>query len=292
MKFLLASLILFSSDVCDLSRLYNDQYQYSLPQPVLESFLSGKAFDHPEFYTLEESENLLADIREIYRHILAKNPVKEKRAVITAGAPGAGKTVKLRQDLEAHRGRFAYVCPDDVCLQNMRRTYGTEASYTKWRPGSNGAAHLIVGNLIREGYGLYFGSTSTSPNTCNFFAFLKAQGYKIRLIHVTAPDAVRWASIQERDKTFVQTMEQDVREKGLLLPQRIRDTYLKFADEIEFYYREAVNQDAVLVACWRSETDALQVHDKEKYENLKAVHNQAVKVLSRPELLWKFNFLR
>lgn len=53
-------------------------------------------------------------------------PVKEKVAIITAGAPGSGKTTKLKQDLEARAlqgKRYAYICPDDVCLRNQKRTY-------------------------------------------------------------------------------------------------------------------------------------------------------------------------
>lgn len=44
-----------SSDVCDLSLMYNESYQYSLPENILKGFLSGKAFDNPEEYTGEES---------------------------------------------------------------------------------------------------------------------------------------------------------------------------------------------------------------------------------------------
>ena len=239
---------------------------------------------------------------------MATNPVKESLAIITAGAPGAGKTIKLKQDLEAnaHEGKnYAYVCPDDVCLKNQTRTYvadiasGNESmaarqnAYNKWRPGSNAATHLILGNLIREKYAFYFGSTSSGPATGKFFEFLKAQGYTIRLIHISAPDDVRWSSIQERDKTFVQTTEQDVKEKGLLFPQRINDTYLKYADQIEFYYRGDVKQDAVLAARWLRNEDVsefagtLQILEPKQYERIKSVHDTAVGVLQKPELFWK-----
>ena len=50
-----------------------------------------------------------------------------------------------------------------------------------------------------------------------------------------APDDVRWACVKQRDKTFAQTTEQDVIEKGLLLPQRINDMFLAYADRIDFY---------------------------------------------------------
>lgn len=166
-------------------------------------------------------------------------------------------------------------------------------AYNKWRPGSNAATHLILGNLIREKCAFYFGTTSSGPATANFFEFLKKQGYKIRLIHVSAPDYVRWDSIKERDKTFVQTTEQDIKEKGLLLPQRINDTYLKYPDEIEFYHRDGVHQDAIFAAKWRRNEEgskkigSLQIIDSDRYEKIKAIHNGAVEILKRPELRWE-----
>lgn len=298
-----------SPDVCNLNLIYDKgRYEYSLPKAVLESFLSGKAFDNPDVYTDGESARLRADINAIFQKILSANPVKMNLAVITAGAPGAGKTMKMREDLaeNASYGRnFAYVDPDDVCLKNQTRTYkadiesgngskeARQAAYNKWRPGSNAATHLILGNLIRDGYAFYFGSTSSGPSTNKSFEFLKNQGYQIRLIHVTAPDEVRWESIKERDKTFVQTTEQDVKEKGLLLPQRIMDTFLAYADEIEFYYRDGVKKDAQLAATWVRNKEGgealgtLKVADPSQYEKIKAIHNEAVKVLGKPELQWE-----
>jgi|688.fasta_scaffold17074_16 hypothetical protein len=227
-------------DICNIDVLYDQEsgYEYFLSKHVLESYLSGKAFDHPIPYSNEESIKLHDDIDEIFQNILYSHPMQEGLAVLTAGAPGAGKTIKLRQDLEANRRNgknYAYICPDDVCLKNQTRTYiadikngdgskdTLQRAYNKWRPGSNAAAHLILGNLIRAKYAFCFGTTSTSPTAGRLFELLKRQGYYIRLIHVSAHDDVRWESIKERDKTFVQTTEQDVREKGILLPQKIKD---------------------------------------------------------------------
>jgi hypothetical protein len=293
-----------SLDVLNTDQIYTDTYQYSLPKNVLESFLSGKAFDHHQPYTEEESARLEADIRTIFQTVLSFHPVKENLAVITAGAPGAGKTIKLQQDLKEKSDgdkNYAYICPDDVCLKQQELTYKADidhsdnsketrqALYNKWRPGSNAATHLILANLIREKYAFYFGTTSTGPATCKFFDFLKKQGYQIRLLHITAPDDVRWGSIQERDKTFIQTTEEDVREKGLLLPQRINDTVLAYADEIEFYYRDAVNEDAKLAATWiRKEPEAeLKIQDESLYGKIKEIHNAAIEKLNRPDLQWE-----
>lgn len=286
--------------------VYNSRYSYSLPKAVMESYFSGKAFDHQEFYTENQARALQEDIREISRQTFADPYLeREKLAVMTAGAPGAGKTFKLRQDLERNIGNYPYLDPVDVCLKNMERSYQTDlkssdgslesrkALYNLWRPGSNAAAHWVLANLIREGYAFYFGTTSTGPASWRFFEFLKAQGYQIRLLHITAPDDVRWESIKERDKAFVQTTEESVKERGMLLPQRINDTYLKYADRIEFYYRGAVKEDARLAAIWvRSPEGArhlgtLRIINLHFYEQLKAIHNTTVALLDRKELLWE-----
>lgn len=294
-------------EICDLDRIYNENFNFSLPRNILEGYLAGKGFDYPETYTQEESNNLYADINEIFSKIISKNPVKEKIAVMTAGAPGAGKTIKLKQDLEENSKdkNHAYICPDDVCLKNQARTFladlekcdgsieSRQKLYNKWRPGSNAATHLILGNLIRENYDFYFGTTSSGNATHIFFDFLKKQGYKIRLIYVSAPDDIRWESIKERDKEFVQTTENDVREKGFLLPQRINDTFLKYADEIDFNYRTEVNKDAKLAARWvrnQENSDSLgtlEIINQELYQKIKEIHDAAATILKRPDIYWE-----
>jgi len=294
-------------DVCDMSLIYQEgAFQYSLPQKVLESFLSGRAFDNLEKYTEDESFRVCADIREIFETILSLNPDRTPLAIMTAGAPGAGKTTKMRRDLEEKKSlgkNFAYICPDDVCLKRQTRTYlrdiessdGSKdarlAAYNKWRPASNAATHLILANLIRERYGFYFGTTSTGEAAGKFFEFLKRQGYRIALIHISAPDSVRFASIQERDKSFIQTTEKDVVEKGLLLCQRIMDTYLKYADSIEFYYRDGVEKEPELGAYWsrnfkEGKLGTLDIMSPFAYGRIKEIHDEAVACLGRPELFW------
>jgi predicted ABC-type ATPase len=307
------------SDLFNLSNIYSSnpqKFSYSLPRSILESFLSGKAFDHKKEYTSEELELLKKDIIAIYQAMLNENPIKQPLAIMTAGAPGSGKTTLLKQNRQTQlkKGKaIAYICPDDICLQQMAKTYQQEIKekmaspsltedeqkelrlecYNKWRPGSNAGTHLILANLIRHQYAFYFGTTSTGPATGKFLEFLKAKGYTIKLLHITAPDDVRWASIQERDKTFVQTTEQDIRDKGDLLPQRIMDAFLQFADEIEFFYRDALKEDAVLAARWQlNEPPAytlgtLQVIDTECYEQIKKVHNAVCDKLKKPDLVWE-----
>lgn len=295
-----------TTNVCEVKNLYNDNFNYSLPQNILEGFLSGIAFNNKEPYTQQELDNLRKDINSLYEKILGDNPIRKKEAVITAGAPGSGKTTLLKKELAGRK--YAYVCPDDVCLTGQLRTYQADKaqfqktekpedaalkSYNKWRPGSNAATHLILGNLIQQGYAFYFGSTSSGPATGKSFDFLKKQGYNIRIIHLMAPDDVRWESVKKRDQTFLQVTKKDVREKGLLLPQRIEDTFLAYADEIDFFLRDGVDQDADLAAKWTknkegsSSLGTLEVYNPNQYGRIKAIHNEAIKALQKPELSWE-----
>lgn len=289
--------------ICDTKRIYNSEFEYPMPQHIIKQYLAGHGFDNKEEYSEDESQRLYTDINENYKNITSAHPQKEKIAVITAGAPGAGKTFKIHEELKifaAQGQHYAYVCPDDVCLKNLKRTYVKDLesssnaleAYNKWRPGSNAAAHLILANLIRESYAFYFGSTSSHPSTGLFFDFLKKRGYQIRLVHVTASDETRLKSIQERDKTFVKTTQEDIKTKGLAVSERIYDTYLKYADQIDFYYRGGPKEEALLAAKW-SRTDSgeeplgkLQVLDSKAYEEIKKIHNKATEILNKPQLSW------
>lgn len=291
------------ADLTNIDELYTEVFQYSLPKSILESYFDGKAFDHQKSYTQEEKEALKEDIAAIYAHFAQEVNV-EKIAVMTAGAPGAGKTVlmekHLKQSLEANN-HFAYVDPDAVCLKFMDNTWGQEMQqpcdcsvegmkrfrkhlYDKWRPGSNAACHTILGHLIKEGKGFYFGTTSSSPMTKHFLQFLKDQEYQIHMLCVFAPDEVRWDSIVERDKIFVQTTQEDVISKSPLVIERVKDTFLDYADQIDFYYRQEVDQDAVLVAKWfkESEKEFLEVVNLQMYEELKTLYNQIGSQLNNP----------
>ena len=277
---------------CSISDIYNNgSYSYCVPQPVVQNWKDGDAFGRTEKYTQSEQAALDQDIQTIWTSIVEQDPLIEKRAVISAGAPGAGKTTLVRTLLSGEERPVAYSDPDDVCLKNMTQTWASDIetaiesgiserqarvdAYEKWRPASNAAHHLILGNLIRTGSAFYFGTTATSPLTAKTFEWLKSQGYTIDLVHVVASDEVRWNSIKERDKEFVQSTEEDITEKGKLLPDRLQDTYLKYADQISFYIREDVRKNAELTATWIRDPNCgsepkgnLTIEDQEKYNKM------------------------
>ncbi len=278
----------------DISSIYQgDGFQYNLPPSVLKSFFDGRAFDNKVAYTSEEKGLILQDMQDVWNRTM-KDTVQEKIAVISAGAPGAGKTTQLEAILseELMAGRnVAYIDPDAVCLKQMTRTFQREileelegkceerdestrrkAAYDKWRPASNAINHWILANLIKSGRAFYFGTTSSSPHTARLYDLLKEQGYKIRVVHLTASDEVRWESVKKRDKTFVQTTEQDIKEKGVMIHERISDTFFKYADQITFYNRVETEAPTIKAAEWLRSTDEITVHDAEAFERVKALH--------------------
>lgn len=215
---------------------------------------------------------------------------KEKAILLTAGARGAGKTVLLESFIAKHNITAPYIDPDAVFLKRMmKNTYQAELDrllkeegadeprirkemYDKWRPASNFLTHIWQAYLINEKSSFIFGTTASSPMMGKTLKYYQEKGYKISILHISAPDQVRWDSIKLRDKIFVQTTEEDIREKAKLVPLNI-NTYLDFADNIEFYYRDKADGEAIHTASW-SRGKKTEIENEEKYGAMVALHNE------------------
>lgn len=226
----------------------------------------------------------------------------EKWAILTAGAPGAGKTVLFESLMPINNIRAPYLDPDAVFLKKMmKHTYqadleqalkagGDEKTirqemYDKWRPASNFLTHIWMAYFIGEGSSFYFGTTASSPQMADTFQYYRDSGRKIKLIHVSAPDDVRWESIKLRDKEFVQTTEQDIREKGDMVPKNIERVYLK-ANEIDFYWRAKADGNAIHAATW-IQNGNLTVHDETDYQAIIDLNTSKAPDTAWPDALKK-----
>ena len=116
---------------------------------------------------------------------------------------------------------------------------------------------------------------------------------KITFLHLSSPTDVCWKSLQERDKTFIQATERDTVEKAKLVPQRLNDTYLKYADTIKFYYRDQFDQDAKLAATWMRNIEGskhlgtLTIENLSCYEEIQKIHDSVISQLGKIDLFWK-----
>ncbi|MBA3720804.1 MAG: hypothetical protein H0W88_00195 [Parachlamydiaceae bacterium] len=311
-----------NKELFNLDNIYNEDFQFSYPRKLLEELETGKALDNKVPYTEAEKQKIKDDVAILYQKIISKKLPHEKIAMICAGSPGSGKTVVVNQILQEDEARGiikGYICFDDVAIKALTQTYiqdiiydeeiqpplrTTESeerlkekrlkAYNTWRPASHYTTQIILANLIKHNYPFALGSTSSSPQTWIFFDFLKKRGYSIHLIHVAAPDWVRWESIKLRDTIFVQTTHKDIVQKGELVPQRINDTFLKYASRIDFYYHDQPTKNAVLGAVWtrNDENVSLTIINTKAYEALKNDHDDWCKRLKRPDLMWDQSVLK
>lgn len=280
-------------DVNNLSNIFNPPvFEYSVPKKMVDDALQGVTFREKESpYTTIEQESVKKDAQAVWDSVVDNYKHSgPKVAYFTAGAPGAGKTMLLHQLRDK---TIPYIDYDDVSLKGMKSTYVAEndptiKAYSKWRPGSHYVTHVVTANLWRLGYSFYFGTTSTSPFTKHTFQKVKDLGYSLKIIHLSAPDDVRIKSNVKRSESWVQVTPEDMIEKGNMLPQRINDTFLKFADEIDFYWRGEVDKDAQLAATW-SRKGGVKVIDLNSYKQIKELHNTQVRALPKydPSLLWE-----
>ncbi len=299
-------------NICDLTAVYQgpEGFNYSVPQGTLNEWLQGVGFGRELPYTPPEVTALQKDANEIFAKQITQGLTQGREVIITAGAPGAGKTTLLEQikgERELKGDRLGYSDPDAVSLKQMTRTYQAqiqeadgsrsleeqktirETAYADWRPASNAVHHLMNAHFMGTGISFCYGTTATGDKTHYGLKALKDQGYKITLIHLTAPDDVRVASIQERDKEFIQTTPADIVEKAKLLPQRIADTYTAFADTIQFYHRDGVHTDAVLSAVWtrgeEGQPPTISIQNQDAYDAVRTWHNSNLN--GRDELQWE-----
>ena len=295
-----------TADLFNMDTIYNSEFSYSLPRSFLEKFGKGLGFDNTVEYTPDEIRDLKFDIMAIWKRIQSRELAQSKEIVLTAGAPGVGKTLLERgmwEDQDHSSPEFAYICPDDVCLKEMEKTYramiekdsspeGMKAAYNKWRAASNYAHHIITANLIRQNQSFLFGTTASGPMTHLFLDFLKKNGYSIRILYVSAPDQVRFDSIAARDKVFIQTTDQDVLNKQLMVHERVQDTFVKYANRIDFLFRTGVDKAPKLAAIWikNDEKGQLEVVNQVAYDEMTALHDRVCDGMKKPEHHWANTF--
>lgn len=307
--FFLMCMLTCNGNLLDFSEIYNDQFSFCISEKTMRSYYEGNSFGRVEKYTLDELKRVEIDAQAINNRIRSVNPDDRKVLVLTAGAPGAGKSTLLEQFIateEGHGRHYGYTDPDCVCLKHMEATWGCDVNihadfseqqverakaYDKWRPASNAIAQFILAKLASEGKAICLGTTSSNPEMGMRFKFFKDLGYRIHVLHVTAPDHVRWGSIQERDRDFIQTTQEDVEQKRGLVIDRLSDAFLKYVDQIDFYYRSDVRSNAVLTAEWKridAHHGELNVIEPCAYEKMKELHNHICKVENKSvAALWE-----
>lgn len=279
--------------------IYNKEYYHFFPKYLVISYLSGKALKNSQMYTLTERGLLSADINLYYKSILEQNPMKKKIAVIAIGPSGSGKEMLLMtQFMEQNKTKDKYVyISTEECLKSQMLTYRQdkiiypffqEKIRAKWLPGAKAGAQLLLANIVKKNYSFYYQTSGLSPETQHKFHVLTERGYRITLLHLTAPEEVRIESAKKKGKHLT---PDKAHFQGLQLAERLYDTYFAYAYQLFFYYRESAEKDAQLAATWIRNKDTpggkITIVSQPLYEQIILTQNIAAIALRRDDLLWE-----
>ncbi len=231
-------------------------------------------------YSQEDLERIVDDFFDLQDAHFA-NPKSERSYVVTAGAPGSGKTTYLEKLLASgsYRG-FVYIDPDRTCLLKMTRTYladvesgqkSSKEAYEYWRDASNFAANALLAIALQREYAIVHGSTSTSPHIKKVLDTVHSvYHYTTKMHHINCDEAVRIDSYNQRNaQGAYQCTIEDFRDKVGMFYQRLPD-YLHTA-HIDFIYRD---ERAVKKVAEKREF-CLRILDKNLCQKIQNAHDAA-----------------
>lgn len=198
---------------------------------------------------------------------------KEKPVyVASAGAPGSRKTTILEKFLKTEPGYSdcIYLDPDPRSLKYMVHTYlqsltpfiSSQAdsydtvirnAYNKWRYGSTYICASLLEEAFQNRCDVAHGTTLTGDVVPTLLSKIKEAGYEITLLLCSAEDDFRKEAIRYRNEVqrFYQSSPEDAVSKGKFFPQKM-ETYFKYADNMHFYWSDALDRPERLAAKWSS----------------------------------------
>lgn len=248
---------------------------------------------------------LIEEDRAIVTDIVRRGALRSSKPlyVAPAAAPLAGKTTILEGHIADKPELFksgVYADPDQTGIPLMANLYhrflmsslmkadkrGFEyvqrRAYDIARPASNIFTNDNINWAIENGINLAHGTTMTSPFAGSLLKSIKDNGYRVKLMLVGAEDDMRAEGQQYRAKEqgFYQSTPEDVRDKGLLFPQRMED-YFQHADELDIYWRDGVTEDATLAAVFKD--GRIDIKDMDAYQRFTNKYDEDCLKLARPE---------
>lgn len=188
----------------------------------------------------------------------------------TCGGPGSSKSTTLDQVLESDPQAFENVVkvdPDPWGLARMTFLSGFLLSfgeiakfdghyevaqrrfYDVGRPASNYSTLRVLNDAVHRGYDVAHGTTMTSPHVGGLLQSIKGAGHDIHLLVCSASDELRMELVQHRigKQGNYQSTPEDVRNKGILLPQRM-PIYFEAADTLLLFRKDKPFESANCIA--------------------------------------------
>ncbi len=286
-----------------------------IPQPVIDDWYSQYAdgsllwTKYPEMKT--EKSGLISKLVELDRPIVHQTcfhtaqPVEERKPiyVATAGAPLAGKSTVIEQEMADNPARYSNavkVDPDRWGMLFMVNTYhghlmaastlanapdfqsAQGRAYDIARPASNFLTLEIFNEAVDGSYDIAHGTTLTGPHIRSLLSGLKQQGYEIDLLLCGANDDMRAEAQQYRANVqgYYQSTPEEVISKGIAFPQKMKD-YFELGDNMAIFWRKGVTENAVKAAVYTNGQKIIL--DQDAYDSFVNKYEADRKSLATPE---------
>ncbi len=216
----------------------------------LDGFLTGTIFKGN--YSKDEQMDICDElVRIVNKEFAGKNTASGKLYVTTAGAPGTGKSFFIEHKYHISSGsntiNAVYVDPDravllpelKMYLQYLKDGKDIEVAYAKWRDASNYIANFMLIKAVYENLSIIHGTTASSERVINIYNYLKQIGYRIEIDLLFAQEEDRISSLNHREEISgrVQITKEDMKGKVAPIFFRMKDCYLKYADQISMFYQ-------------------------------------------------------
>jgi len=245
-----------------------------IPKSVIEGWLKQYAADstlaaqYPEI-NLDKIVALMSRDCPIVRDLCFAGTLPSTRKVYlaTAGAPCAGKSTILEQVMLSNNryGNLVKVDPDRWGMAYMVH------SYTAYMMGAAMTANAVD---FKAAQVRAYNVCRPASNVISLEIMNEAveKGYAIDLLVCMASDETRAASATHRstNQGYYQSTPEDVRDKGILLTQRM-ETLFNHADNLSFFWRDGAISNAVLAGTIKE--DSLDIIDEAAWNALSAKHD-------------------
>lgn len=285
-----------------------------IPDSVIDNWRSQYGDDSPlwtKYPEMRKEKSRLMSGIELDRRVVHQACFRDARpaegrkpvCVATAGAPLAGKSTVIEQEIIANPERYGNVVkvdPDRWSMLFMVNTYHAQLmsaaaiadapdfqvaqsrAYDIARPASNILSLEILNEAVEGRYDLAHGTTMTGPNIRDLLSDLKRQGYEIDLFLCGAEDDMRADAQQYRAHVqgYYQSTPEEVKSKGIAFPKKMKD-YFDLADNLVVFWRGGVTENAIKAAVYTGGSKT--VLNQDAYESFVNKYEADRFALSRPE---------
>jgi hypothetical protein len=262
----------------------------ALPTAIFSNSKQLCLQEYSKAFSLQDSQvnkQGMQDIENIFHAFTIADFVKNKEATVVVGPKGSGKTWFAQYEVERRAcwgSLHAFLSSEYIHQVASRydREKPIDVSYREWIPLGDLILKFLQQAAIETGCSIVAEKDATDPSLPILLQALKEQEYAIKIIHLTAPEDIRFKAFE---KALTAEENQQFYEGAELFASKLSQGYLSTADEVEFYLRNRLDAKPEIAGCWIKTASHplhgdLKVFDVSKMASIARVQNLALKYLA------------